>query len=321
MLVAAGGAHCRGQAALLMEQPYGLSRVLNPTGHTAIYFARICAATPTRLRRCGPGELGSVIARYNGISGYDWIAVPLIPYLYAVEDAAHVPARANHAMVKHLRRQYHDEHLLVLGNRLGKGGLIRRGWNQLAGASYNRRIYALRFATTAAEDDRLIARLNAAPNRSHFHILWNNCADFAAGILNFYFPGEFERRVLPDAGIVTPRQLAYQLQQYARRHGQLQLALFEIPQIPGYRLSSLQNKSVVESVIVSGDIIPVAIFAPYVAAGLGVDFLIWGRYPLELQHAEVLAPGTLRDLSSGSGAQQQTRASLLPLNSTATRPR
>jgi hypothetical protein len=53
------------QAALLMEEPYGLFGALNPTGHLAIYFERVCADTPMRLRRCTAGEAGSVIARYH----------------------------------------------------------------------------------------------------------------------------------------------------------------------------------------------------------------------------------------------------------------
>jgi hypothetical protein len=81
------------QAALLMEEPYGFFGTLNPTGHTAIYFSRICAATPVKLRRCDADETGVVIARYQGIAGYDWVAIPLIPYLYSVEDAADVPQR------------------------------------------------------------------------------------------------------------------------------------------------------------------------------------------------------------------------------------
>ncbi len=74
-----------------MEEPYGFFGTLNPTGHNAIYFERICAETPVKLRRCQPGELGAVIARYQGIDGYDWVAIPLIPYLYSVENAADVP--------------------------------------------------------------------------------------------------------------------------------------------------------------------------------------------------------------------------------------
>ena len=46
---------------MLMEEPFGFFGFLNPTGHDAIYFERICADTPVRLRRCSPGELGAVI--------------------------------------------------------------------------------------------------------------------------------------------------------------------------------------------------------------------------------------------------------------------
>ncbi|MGA8044013.1 MAG: hypothetical protein WCA37_14550, partial [Terracidiphilus sp.] len=75
--------HCRAQAALLLEEPYGFFGALNPTGHTAIYFEHICAETPVQLRPCHPGELGAVISRYQGIDDYDWIAIPLLPYLYS----------------------------------------------------------------------------------------------------------------------------------------------------------------------------------------------------------------------------------------------
>jgi len=83
------------QAALLMEEPYGFFGALNPTGHNAVYFEHICAETPVKLRRCNAGEMGAVIARYQGIDGYDWVAVPLIPYLYSVENAAEVPTHVD----------------------------------------------------------------------------------------------------------------------------------------------------------------------------------------------------------------------------------
>src|SRR3974377_2493894 len=76
------------QAAMLMEEPFGFFGFLNPTGHDAVYFERICAETPVKLRRCAPGEQGAVITRYQGIAHYDWIAVPLLPYLYGVVNAS-----------------------------------------------------------------------------------------------------------------------------------------------------------------------------------------------------------------------------------------
>lgn len=42
----------RGDATLFVEEPYGSFGAMNPTGHAAIYLSKVCAATPTFLRRC-----------------------------------------------------------------------------------------------------------------------------------------------------------------------------------------------------------------------------------------------------------------------------
>ena len=104
------GPHCRAQAALLMEEPYGFFGTVNPTGHTAVYFERICAETPVKLRRCEPGEMGAVISRYEGIDGLDWVAIPLVPYLYSVESSDAVPVRADKELVGRLRSRYREQH-------------------------------------------------------------------------------------------------------------------------------------------------------------------------------------------------------------------
>jgi len=50
LALATGGVWARADAALLMEEPYGLFGGINPTGHAAIYLNNVCAETPTRLR-------------------------------------------------------------------------------------------------------------------------------------------------------------------------------------------------------------------------------------------------------------------------------
>src|SRR5208282_3160105 len=72
-------------ATLLLEEPYSYDGALAGTGHVAVYLSNVCAASPVILRRCDAGESGVVLSRYDGIAGYDWIAIPLIPYLYAVD--------------------------------------------------------------------------------------------------------------------------------------------------------------------------------------------------------------------------------------------
>ena len=165
------------------------------------------------------------------------------------------------------------------------------------GAAYDRRIYVFRFATTAEQDDALIARLNDGPNHSRFNLLYGNCADWTGDILNSYFPGTFRRSALPDAGITTPRQISYKLARYARNHPETQLTVFDIPQVPGNRRHSHANKSIAKSLITSGYVVPFAFISPYIVAGIVVDYLGWGRYPLDLKPAQVLKPENVAPLT------------------------
>lgn len=288
----------RAQAALLMEEPYGMFGALNPTGHNAIYFERICAATPVTLRRCQPGEMGAVIARYQGIDGYDWVAIPLVPYLYSVENPADVPTRVDHEIVTRLRNRYKEAHLQFLGDNVPAGDFTHGGWTQLVGAAYERRIYAFRFKTTPKQDDALIERMNAGPNRTHFELLYSNCADFARVTLGKYFPHAFRRSFFPDAGMTTPEQVTWKLIRYARKHPATNLQVFEIPQIPGYRRESHSNKSVAQSLSTTGYAIPIALLNPYVAGGLFVDYVVRGRYHDIPRHPRILGPGNLSVLTA-----------------------
>jgi hypothetical protein len=285
------------QAALLLEEPYGFFGTLNPTGHTAIYFKRVCAETPVRLRRCELGEMGAVIARYQGISGYDWVAIPLLPYLYSVETASEVLARVDRKTVTRMRERYHETHLLALGENLTAGSMVHGGWSQLVGVAYERRIYAFRFETSVEQDNAFIARMNAGENRTHFELFYSNCADFARQILNIYFPGSFRRSAFPDAGMTTPKQITYKLVRYERKHPEAQLAIFEIPQIPGLRRHSRSNKSVAESLTTTAYAVPIVLVNPYIAGGLFVDYLVRGRFHLILEHLQVLGPGSLSKLT------------------------
>ena len=84
-LLLSGPAKLYADVALLLEQPHSAFGFFNPTGHMAVYLSRICAESPTELRRCRAGEHGVVISRYSGIADLDWVAIPPIPYFYAVE--------------------------------------------------------------------------------------------------------------------------------------------------------------------------------------------------------------------------------------------
>jgi hypothetical protein len=295
-------------AVLLMEEPYGFFGIVFPTGHSALYFEQVCAETPVKLRRCRPDELGSVITRDPGIAGYDWVAIPLVPYLYAVETPAEVPAHADRQAVWRMRLRYHERHLLSLGQDLIAGDLFRGGWALLVGMSYERRIYAFSFETSAAQDDALIAQFNAGKNRSHFQYLYNNCSDFARIVLNIYFPHSFRRNLFVDAGITTPKSITHELLGYSHKHPEMELKVFEIPQVPGMRRQSKPNKGITESLATTAYAIPIAAFNPYVAGGLFLDYLVRGRFHVVPRNHQVLAPDNLVALTAWLPASHDSRS-------------
>jgi hypothetical protein len=110
-LLLLGTSRAHADVAVLLEEPYSYDGAFAGTGHTAVYLTRVCASSPTVLRRCQPGEPGVVLSRYHRIAGYDWIAVPLYPYLYAVDNPEHVPLFTDNKLEAALRDQYRRKYL------------------------------------------------------------------------------------------------------------------------------------------------------------------------------------------------------------------
>lgn len=283
-------AYARADAALLLEEPFGRFGAMNPTGHAAVYLNHVCAESPTRLRPCRPGEEGVVISRYHRVGGYDWLAIPLIPYLYAVDSPEDVPSTATPKLELKLRDAYRREHLAYLVPDDPQHEIPRGDWVQLVGASYDRRIWGFEITTTEDQDDTLIRNFNERRNVSRFNLLFNNCANFSERVLNFYYPNSVHRNFIADAGIMTPKQAAKSLVKYNRRHPEMDLHTFVIPQVPGTIARSTPVDGVVESLIKSKKyVLALAYLHPYVAGTLIVAYLGDGRFHPD-PHAEVFNP-------------------------------
>ncbi len=253
-------------ATLLLEEPYGKLGFFAATGHAAVYLSGVCAETPLKLRPCAPGELGVVISRYDGVSGYDWVAIPLIPYLYAVDGTDEIPLFADAKLVNFLRDQYRRKHLEEAVPDLESGAAPGGNWYELVGSSYDRTVYAFEIETTEAKDAEFIEKYNAAENRSHFRTVSHNCADFAKDVINFYYPRSLHRSVVADVGITTPKQMAKTMMKYSAHHPELKFARWVIPQIPGSLARSAPVHGVVESFLKSKKyIVPSAIVSPVFA--------------------------------------------------------
>ena len=145
------------------------------------------------------------------------------------------------------------------GAKVGEGNLLHGGWTELVGAAYERRIHAFRFETTQEQDDALMAKLNDGPNRSHFEMLYNNCAEFARAVLNTYIPHTFRCSRSPDAGITTPKRIASTLETLLQKTSGDAGSVFEIPLIPGYRHLRRSNNGVAEAFLTTGYAVPLAL--------------------------------------------------------------
>ena len=266
VLVLACTALAPASATLLLEEPYGTLGFFSATGHVAVYLSGVCADTPVTLRPCAPGETGVVISRYDGVNGYDWVAIPLIPYLYAVERPEEVPLFASAKMVAFLRDRYRRHYLEQVAPD-GKNGETPGGnWYELVGTSYDRTVYGFEIETTPEQDGALIRKLNSSPNQSHFHTLSRNCADFAKDIINFYYPRALHRSIVADVGISTPKQMAKRLTKYSEQHRQLQFSRMVIAQVPGSLRHSTDVRGVVEAFFRSKKyIVPSAVASPIFA--------------------------------------------------------
>jgi hypothetical protein len=266
-------------ATLFLEEPYGKLGFFTATGHAAVYLSGVCAETPVVLRPCRPGEAGVVISRYDGVAGYDWVAIPILPYLYAVDRPEEVPLFVDAKTVAVLRDRYRRQHLESVAPD-GKNGETPGGnWYELVGSSYDRTIYGFQIDTAPEQDAALIRKLNGEPNRSHFRTVSSNCADFAKGIINFYYPKSLHRSVVADVGITTPKQMAKMVVKLNQRHPDIEYSHFIIAQVPGSTPRSFAVHGVVESFfkskkymvpsIVVSHIFAGCVFAVYEGAGAG----------------------------------------------------
>jgi len=277
LLVLATSALASASATLLLEEPYGTLGFFTATGHAAVYLSDVCAETPLILRPCGPGETGVVISRYAGVNHHDWVAIPLIPYLYAVDRAEDVPLFADAKMTAFLRDRYRRTYLEDIAPDVRNGETPGGNWYELIGSSYDRTMYGFEIETTREQDAALIRKLNSSPNVSHFHTVSRNCADFAKDIINFYYPKALHRSVVADVGITTPKQMAKTIIKYSDRHPELKFSRIVIAQVPGSMPRSAKVHGVVDAFFTNKKyIVPSVVISPIFAGCVAAAYVAIG---------------------------------------------
>jgi hypothetical protein len=224
---------CAG-VTVLVGEPFGNFGTMMPVGHTAVFIDRACADGPLKIRMCRPDEpQGVVVARYHQVGQYDWLASPVMEFLYATERPEDVLSYAtidNSWDLRQIYRRTFLRNIVPDGKEYDKA---TNEWWESAGTAYTRRIWGYQLATTVEQDRRFVDILNERPNRHAYKLSNNNCADFAAQMINIYFHGAVKRDKVADYGWMTPKNVARCVQAYGMAHPELDFRVLEIPQVPG----------------------------------------------------------------------------------------
>ena len=287
MFVCAPRAHAA--VAVLVEEPYGDFARVNRAGHSAVYLDHVCAESPTKLRACREGELGAVISRYRNVGGYDWLAMPLVAYLYAVDSVDDIPITMDAAAEARLREAYRRKYLLEVAQDKADGTAPDSNWYQLVGAAYDRTLYGFQVKTTADQDAGFIAIFNDRKNFERYNGAFRNCADFARVTINRFYPHAVKRNLFADVGITTPKHVGQAVAKFGDRHPEVEFAEFVVPQVPGSLPRSRSVKGVAECLLSCPRYaFPLTAVAPVASAALGIAYLKNGRFAMP-KDAPVLA--------------------------------
>jgi hypothetical protein len=253
-----------------------------PVGHTTIYLDRVCADGPLKLRMCVPGEpAGVAISRYKNIGTYDWLASPIMQFLYAKDNAGDALQFATPEAVAGLREAYRRRFLSDIFPDPGKQTNQDLEWWESAGMAYNRRFWGYEIATTREQDERFVAAMNLRPNRHAYRTYTANCANFAADLINMYFRGMVQMDRTADLGSMLPKQVARCVARFGAAHPEEHLRVIEILQVPGTTRRSWKVRGGAEAFVKTPRyIVPMVLVQPQFAAMLGLMYAAHGRWEL-----------------------------------------
>src|ERR1700746_16940 len=293
-------------ACLVTSRAYGdvgviLNETLNESvarvtgsGHTAVYFSRICPDTPIKLRLCRPGENGSVMSNYINLGEderYEWNIAPFNLYVYGVDDPADRPMVGTDKIKAVLEERYREGSLAAYCTVKDCLKGDKAEWREMVGANMIRSMYIFVVETTLQQDEDLIAKFNAMPNENHFNGMTRNCADFTKNVIDTYFPHSAHRDVINDFGMTSPKAVARTFSHYAQTHPESNFRVLHFSQLPGTIKRSTEPRSGTEQLFRSKKLlIPMVIFADHELPVVAAAYLITGRFNPQRefeQHATV----------------------------------
>ncbi len=252
------------------------------SGHSAVYFSRICPASPVKLRLCLPGEHGSVMSNYTTLGEdqpFEWNIVPLNIYLYGVENSHYRPMVGSQKIKRVLEERYRENYLADYCASESCQTSNKAEWREMVGATLSRSMYIFTVGTTLEQDKALIEQFNSLPNENHFNGMVRNCADFTRRVINTYFPNATGPDYINDFGMTSPKAIARSFTRYAHRHPEASFRVLHFAQVPGTIKRSSECRGGTEQLVRSKKLlVPMLIFADHALPFLAASYLLTGRF-------------------------------------------
>ncbi len=252
------------------------------SGHSAVYFSRICPVSPVKLRLCRAGEQGSVMSNYTTLGEdqpFEWNVVPLNVYLYGVENASYRPMIGSQPIKHVLEERYRERYLGDLCASESCKTSNKAEWREMVGATLERSMYMFVVQTTVEQDLHLIEQFNSLPNENHFNGMTRNCADFTRRVINAYFPGATGPDYINDFGMTSPKAIARSFTRYAKRHPEAHFRVLHFAQVPGTIKRSTVARAGTEQLFRSKKLlVPMLVFADHVLPFVAASYLLTGRF-------------------------------------------
>jgi hypothetical protein len=278
-----GATKAHGDVGVVLNESLDTSVArITGSGHTAVYFSRICPESPVKLRLCQPGEQGSIISNYISLGEdhpFEWNIVPLNVYLYGVENPRYRPLvgsqKIKHVLEERYREKYLSEYCATESCKTSH----KAEWREMVGATLERSIYMFVVDTTVQQDLALIEEFNADANENHFNGMTRNCADFTRRIINTYFPNATGPDYINDFGMTSPKAIARSFTRYAHRHPDAGFRVLHFAQVPGTIKRSSECRAGTEQLVRSKKLlVPMLIFADHVLPFVAASYFLTGRF-------------------------------------------
>ena len=298
LIVVLSSGVARADVSFFLLEAVGVAGESTGSGHAAIYLSNICSDGPLQLRLCQSGEKGTVISNYPGFAEnapYEWMAIPVVPYLYGVENERDIPLYADGKIRNFLRETYRQKHLRSVIADNADGTMPKGGWKTMLTMAFNRDIYSFNVKTTPEQDAKFLEGFTSLPNEDRFNSFNRNCADFIRKVVNRYFPDAASRDVINDFGITTPKAIARSFTGFATDRPELLFSITKYSQVAGPIWRSHDNRNFSETAFTSKKyVIPTLLFEPPLLGIFAGAYLVSGRFDAHQQYKKYPNPEIAR---------------------------